>query len=139
MPPIPQARYWILTIPHHSFTPYLPPGTSFIKGQLELGDGGFLHWQILVIFPKKVRLATVTRTFGPVHAEPTRSESAEEYVWKEDTRIPGTQFDLGSKPFNRGRTADWDVIRAKAIEGNNLMDIPADIYVRHYNQLKVKL
>jgi len=136
MPPIPQARYWMLTIPAHQFTPYLPPGIAFIKGQLECGEGGFLHWQLLVIFEKKTRLATVTRTFGPYHAEPTRSESAEEYVWKEESRIADTQFSLGRKPLSRARTADWAIIRDAAISGDNLMDIPPDIYVRHYNQLK---
>ena len=31
------ARYWILTIPYEHFTPYLPRGVSYIKGQLERG------------------------------------------------------------------------------------------------------
>lgn len=38
MPKIaPQARYWMLTIPHAEFTPYLPPNCAYIRGQLELG------------------------------------------------------------------------------------------------------
>ena len=50
--------------------------------------------------------------------------------------VDGTQFELGQAPFSRARTVDWERIRASAIEGGDLMDIPADIYVRNYNSLK---
>jgi len=33
------------------------------------------------------------------HWELSRSDAAAEYVWKEDTRVPGTQFEFGSRPF----------------------------------------
>lgn len=134
-PQYPQAQYWILTIPHAQFTPYLPPSCSFIIGQLELGEGGFLHWQVLVYFTKRVRLRGVTDVFGFVHAEPTRSKAAEDYVCKEDSRVAGTQFVLGRRPVQRNSATDWDTIREQAISGR-LGDIPSDIYVRCYNQLR---
>lgn len=56
---------------------------------------GYLHWQIVVKFKRKVRLGGVRLLFGPYHAEPTRSVSAMDYVWKEPTRVEGTQFELG--------------------------------------------
>lgn len=131
-----QAKYWILTIPHASFTPYLPPGCDYIKGQLELGEqGSYLHWQILVHFSKKLRLRGIRDIFGAWHAEPTRSEAASDYVWKEDTRIAGTQFEIGRLPTKRGDKKDWDAIKSSAQHGM-LDDIPADIYVRNYNSLK---
>jgi len=92
-----QGRYWIFTIPYHLFTPYLPPGCVWSRGQLELGEGGFLHWQFISLFEKKVSLASVRHLYGNVHAELTRSESAIEYVWKEDTRVEGTQFEIGGR------------------------------------------
>jgi len=92
-----QGLYWMLTIPHHLYTPYLPPGCVWSRGQLEQGEGGFLHWQILSCFRKKISLSGMRGLYGDVHAELTRSEAAVEYVWKEDTRVDGTQFDLGQR------------------------------------------
>lgn len=132
-----QARYWLLTIPHASFLPYQPPDVAYIRGQLEQGNNtGYLHWQLLVIFKRKIRLRGVKHTFGPtVHAEPSRSSAANEYVWKEDTRIPNTQFELGSKPMQRGDSKDWEAIRTCAIDGR-LGDIASDVYIRYYGNLK---
>lgn len=133
----PQARYWLLTIPHHAFTPYLPPGVCYIKGQLERGDNtGYLHWQVVAYFPKRVRLAGVKAVFGDeVHAESTKSDAAEEYVWKEDTRVEGTQFELGKKSVKRNCEADWEDVWEKAKSGD-LTSIPADIRIRSYHTLK---
>lgn len=131
-----QARYWLLTIPHANFLPYLPPTVSYIRGQLEQGENtGYLHWQIIVHFSKKVRLRRIRELFGETcHAETTRSEAAEEYVWKDDTRIANTQFELGKLPINRGKDHDWGAIKEAAICGR-LDDIPADVFVRNYNAL----
>jgi len=77
-----QGSIWLLTLPHYGFTPYLPPNCSYIKGQLEEGEGGFVHWQVIVHFKRSVRPNCVRETFGDFHHELTRSEAAEEYVWK---------------------------------------------------------
>jgi len=86
------ARYWMLTIPVDSFEPVLPDGVGFIKGQQEIGDGGFHHWQLMLILRNPQRLSWIRSTFGPFHAERTISSRAEAYVWKEDSRVPGTGF-----------------------------------------------
>ncbi len=130
-----QGIFWMLTLPHECFTPYLPPGTAWIKGQLEIGDGGFLHWQILVGFQKKASLATCRTTFGPYHAELSRSEAASEYVWKEETAVAGTRFDLGTKPFRRNAKTDWEAVWTAATEGN-LNAIPANVRVVSYRTLR---
>jgi len=177
-----QARYWLLTIPHADFLPYLPPNTAYIRGQLELGAGRnglngnvlpqdeeplqraaidndeppianplhnngelvaepngrprYLHWQILVILKRKLRLGGVKTIFGRTcHAEPSRSNAADDYVWKEDTRVPNTQFELGERPLNRANSADWEAIKLHAKRGR-LDDIPGDIFVRNYGNLK---
>lgn len=90
--------------------------------------------QILVIFKTAVRLSAVRKSFEG-HFEPTRSEAASEYVWKEATRIANTQFELGVLPMRRNSPTDWETIRKDAQEGN-LSAIPPDVYVRCYNQLK---
>jgi len=133
--PTPQATYWILTIRHADFIPYLPIQCNYIRGQLELGEGGFLHWQLIACFKNKVRLRAVVQCFGKHHAEPTKSRAAMDYVWKEDTAVAGTRFELGTLPINKSSRTDWERVRTLAREGQ-LEEIPADIYVRCYNQLK---
>lgn len=66
------------------------------------------------------------------HLELTRSDAAEAYVWKEETRVQGTQFEIGTKAFKRNSETDWEAVRGQAKEGK-LNDLPADIYVRCYN------
>jgi len=124
----------MLTIPQHEFTPFLPDGVLYIKGQLEHGESGYMHWQLMVVTPK-TRGGRLRDIFGPVHIELTRSVAASNYVWKEETRVAGTQFELGELPLSRARPTDWVRIRELAIQGN-LEEIPADVYVRYYNGLR---
>lgn len=51
------------------------------------------------------------------------------------TRVQGTQFEFGSLATRRNASTDWDAVRASAISAN-LNDVPADVYVRCYNQLR---
>lgn len=131
-----QGVFWILTIPYQHFVPYLPPQCRYVKGQLEQGSGGYLHWQCLVGMQRKSTLRQVKEVFGPeCHAELTRSSASNEYVWKEDTRVQGTQFELGALPFERNQKRDWEAIWTKAQEGD-LDAIPADVRVVSYRTLR---
>lgn len=132
-----KAFYWLLTIPHADFLPYLPPTVTYLKGQLECGSTtNYLHWQLLAVFDSQQRLPAVKRIFGlSAHAEPTRSRAADDYVWKEDSRIAGTQFELGTKKVRRNIAKDWDAVKSAAIAGR-LDDIPSDIFVRNYSSLR---
>jgi hypothetical protein len=132
-----QGIYWLLTIPHHLFTPYLPDGITYIKGQLECSnDTQYLHWQLLVATEKKCRLGVIKKIFGDgIHCELTKSKAANDYVWKEDTRVAGTQFELGQLKFKRNSETDWARVLADAKRGR-LDDIPADVVVRHYGNLR---
>lgn len=125
----------MLTVPGHGFVPYLPPSCSWIKGQLETGDGGYVHWQILVAFRSKSSLAAVRLTFGPVHAELSRSEAAGAYVWKDETSVAGTRFELGAKPIRRNAKIDWESVWTSAVAGD-LSTVPANIRVVSYRTLR---
>lgn len=133
------ARIWMGTIPYsEEYDLHSRLNTViYAKGQRERGHTtGYEHWQLIVWLGKPQRLSYLTKIFGSgCHWEPTRSEAAEQYVWKLDTAIANTQFEFGTKPLQRNNSKDWEEIRTKAITGQ-LMDIPADIYVRCYNQLK---
>jgi len=135
----PQARYWLLTIPveHYPNEPTLSGDIVYLKGQQERGGStGLLHWQLLVVFSKKLRLAACKRHFcEQAHCEPSRSSAANEYVWKEDTRVPDTQFEHGALPISRARAADWDRVYDDAVIGN-IENIPKDILIRNYSSIK---
>lgn len=132
-----QGILWLLTIPYHEFTPYLPPGCKYIKGQLERGDrGGYLHWQLIVGLEKKGSLGAIKRIFGTgIHGELSRSSAANEYVWKDDTAVDGTRFELGTIPFRRNEKKDWENIWNAAKSGD-LERIPADVRVVSYRTLR---
>lgn len=132
-----QGKYWLLTIGHHLFTPWMPSGVVYIKGQLETGDNtGYLHWQVTVCFEKKVRVGYIKEKFGTsVHCVLTNSKKALDYVFKDETAVPNTRFELGKLPLNRNSKADWEQIWAAAKEGK-IDEIPADVRVRSYTSLK---
>lgn len=54
---------------------------------------------------------------------------------KAETRVAGSQFEVGAKAMKRNDPDDWDAIFKSAQEGK-LEEIPADVRVRCYNQLK---
>lgn len=133
-----QGIYWLLTIPFPLFTPWLPPTCAFIRGQLEIGAGetGYLHWQVLVGLLKKGSLGKIKEIFGEgIHAEISRTDATTAYVWKEETRVAGTQFELGSRPFKRNDPRDWDEIWELAAKGD-ISSIPSSIRVLHYRTLR---
>ena len=135
--PSPQARYWILTIPEDRWEPCLPDGVEYVKGQKECGHAtGYLHWQLIAYFKHNTTLYRVKRIFGDnIRAERTRSEAAEDYVWKEDTRVEGTQFEFGVKSFKRNNKTDWDKALQSAKSGV-FEEIPPDVVIRCYGNLK---
>lgn len=132
-----QGIYWLLTIPQPDFVPYLPPGFVWIRGQLERGsETGYLHWQVLAAADSKRSLRLIKSTFGDTcHAELSRSDAANVYVWKEDTRVEGTQFELGQRPFKLNSKVDWDSVW-KAAQQGDLMAIPAGVRCRNYSTLR---
>lgn len=132
-----QGIFWILTIPHEDWQPMevLPPELSWIRGQREVGGTGYEHWQVFVAFTTKVSLPQVTRIFGErSHAELSRSKHAENYCWKEETRVEGTQFELGSKPFQRNQKIDWEAAWTAAIN-RDFLGIPASVRLRSYRTI----
>lgn len=133
-----QALYWLLTIKDDAWTrPHeLPGNVVYLRGQSEIGTGGYKHWQLLAIYRKKVRLATLKTDFGPtVHAEPSRSNAADAYVWKDDTAVAGTRFELGRRAMRRNSPTDWALVRKSAQDGD-FDNVPDDILVRYYGNLQ---
>lgn len=136
--PAPQYRYWLLTIPQEKWTitDGAPEGIQYLKGQLEEGEGGFLHWQLVAYTKKKCTYSKMMSIWGvpETHIEHTRSEAAEEYVWKDETS-KGERFEMGQKSMKRNNSADWEDVFANAKKGK-FDEIPADVKVRCWNQIQ---
>lgn len=113
--PSPQNRYFIVTASYAKsrvddagvlYTDPWTPETMYadyddviwILGQRELGAEGFEHYQFVFSTKKKITMKKAMSFFPKYlapHIEPTKSAKAEEYVRKEETRVPGTEFELG--------------------------------------------
>lgn len=132
-----QGRYWIATIAKDDWSPCLPEGIAYLRGQLEQGSQtGYEHWQVLIICEKKESLRGLRRIGFPItgHYELSRSSAADAYVWKEETRI-GEPFEYGTRPIKRSSVVDWDRVRSAAVRGE-LDEVPSDIFVRCYHNLQ---
>jgi len=134
------SRYFSVTIPMRQciFSPSaLPSGIQYIKGQLEVGDNtGLLHWQLMVVTERKQRFSFLQRLWPFAHVEKSRSSALESYVWKEDTRVPDSQFELGRPPLSGTRGGhDWEAIWEQAKTGD-ILSVPAAVRVSSYRVLK---
>jgi len=133
------SRYYILTLPanRHVFSFHtLPDGVSYIKGQLEMSnETNLLHWQFVLCLERRRRSSFVRSLFPGSHVEVSRSAAANDYVWKDDTAIEGTRFELGRLPINRNSKNDWEAIWEQAKSGE-IDRIPADVRVRSYSTLR---
>lgn len=87
-----KSRNWVLTVnnPDQVWADIQFPSTVvYCVGQLELGESGTPHWQLLIKFKHPVRLQQVKKIFPTCHAEVRRGSEIQslEYVTKEDTRV----------------------------------------------------
>lgn len=138
MPAI-KGRFWIATLPiaHYPNQPTLSDGIMWMRGQREQGAGGLEHWQFCIAFNScDTTLAQAKSYFVPqIHLEKTRSVAAHDYVWKDETAVPGTRFEVGQLPLRRNNKRDWDTILANAKNGE-FDEIPSDVYVQHYSKIR---
>jgi len=69
------------------------------------------------------------------HYEPVKVDNgAAKYCMKEETRVEGP-YEFGIKPVVRSSKTDWEEVKEKAKAGK-MDEIPADIFVKHYRNLK---
>jgi len=114
----------------------LPAGMVWIRGQQESGSaGGYLHWQFICAFAQKKSLQGVKAVLGrECFCELSRSEAANEYVCKEDTRVAGP-WEWGAKPVRRNSKVDWESVWEAAKKGD-LACIPPSIRVVSYRTIR---
>lgn len=132
------GRFWIITL-SVAKSPEQPcleddPRLARLVGQKEKGEGGYIHWQFLAHFSKTVRRSHVSKVWPTCHAELSRSAAAENYVRKDDTKVEGSEFELGDGPLRRNVSRDYESIWALARAGE-IEEIPADLRIRFYNTI----
>ena len=69
------------------------------------------------------------------HCEPTRSAAAEDYVYKDDTAVEGTRFELGKRAMKRNKKEDWEDCWQKCKSGD-IEGIPGDVKIKYYGNIK---
>lgn len=134
------SRYYALTISSNQLVASwhtLPEGIAYLRGQLELGAStNYAHWQLMAVSSKKCRISAIKRIYPMAHVELSRSSALKDYVWKEDTAVPDTRFELGRPPTSGARGGhDWEAIWESAKTGS-ITDIPAHVRVTSYSVLK---
>jgi len=130
--------FWSATIPFSDWSVPLQLVDPLVwcKGQAEESETGYKHWQLVFGVSRKLSLLRAKELFcDTCHLEPSRSIALEAYVWKEATRIPGSQFELGFKPVNPASKTDWELVWQAACAGR-ILEISANIRVQHYRTLR---
>jgi len=136
------SQWFIGTIAvEHWSPPYWPPGIDYLVGQLECGESGYVHWQLVAHTSSKQRVSWFASHFGcggRSHWEPTRSAAALDYVAKTHTSVSGFSISFGRPPFNRASATDWAAVLELAKRGDfQDPSIPSDVLIRHYPALKM--
>ena len=109
----------------------------YSNGQLEKGEEGTTHMQFYISLSEahKKRITALKKVCKHTHWHQVgKDNGASSYAMKEDTRLEGP-WEFGTKPMDRTSAKDWDKIWEQAKEGK-IEDIPADIRVRCYKQVK---
>lgn len=144
--PSPKYRYWLITVPYsEGFATTvrlweesgLPELLVYVKGQQERGaERDYHHFQLLAVACRQITLGQIKRSIGGTgHCEPSRSDAADAYVWKDDTAVPDSRFEIGVKPVRRNSRIDWERVKDAATRGA-LDEVPASVYVQHYRSLR---
>lgn len=108
---------------------------AYTVGQLEEGANGTRHLQFVQNFKNPVRLAHYKKHLPQAHCEPVLVDNGvDKYCMKQETRVEGP-WEFGEKPMQRNSRKDWESVYLKAKQGL-IEEIPADIRVRCYSQLK---
>ena len=133
-----QGRNWLCTLNNPEVTLeeiHKQSKATYTCGQLERGENGTPHLQFFQNFKSPIKLTMYKKVNTKIHAEVIKiNNGAHNYCMKEDTRIEGP-WEYGEKPIQRNNKEDWEKVRELAKEGK-LDEIPADIFVRHYSNLK---
>ena len=109
---------------------------KYTRGQLEQGEGGTFHFQFVTFLKENTRLTALKKIVQQIHWEPSKSKAANDYVFKEDTRMDGP-WSFGTEPVigNKKKKVDWNDVWQKACDGK-IDEIDPWVRIVHYPKLK---
>lgn len=128
-----RARRWMMTVPaegdagvsRDELEQALEPYTAYL-GQMERGEGGYLHWQVLLVHSEPIRFSTLKRKLPTAHLETARDlVKCVAYVQKSDTRVedePPLVKGLIEVGPGQGHRSDLDDLRARILDGQETVD-----------------
>lgn len=127
-----QSRSWILTVPeeHYDRAAVVEAlsGYTYI-GQLEEGESGYRHWQVLIENNSPIRFSTLRNLLPKGHFEKRKGsvQQAVEYVTKEASRVAG-EAPIRNGVINardeKGRRKDIEMVREAVLdEGRSADDV----------------
>ena len=128
-----RGRRWMLTVPaegekglsRDELEAALEPYSSYL-GQLEKGESGYVHWQVLVVHDEGIRFSTLHRKMPTAHLEQARElAKCIAYVQKSDTRVadePPLMKGVIDRGPGQGHRSDLDGLRARILDGAETVD-----------------
>lgn len=114
---------------------YVKSSCRYLVGQLE--KASTLHVQYYIYFSVQCTISQLKKKVcAHSHFEPVIiNNGADDYCMKEDTRVEGP-YEFGTKPKNKVTSkVNWDLVKEEA-KKSNWDEIPSDIYIRYYGNLK---
>ena len=113
-----QGIYWLLTIPTMASTPiYRPESVGSGDNSVRCGRVSSLAG-LLGARQEGFSSHNHRHLWHGVACRDLPKRSGHQYVWKEDTRVANTQFELGVRPIKRNDPHDWDLIWEMAVAGD---------------------
>lgn len=107
---------------------------TYFVGQEELADSGTRHFQFCFWLKNAIRFSTLKKSVPTAHFEICRDpQKAIAYCSKKETRV-GETYTLGTPPFKRNDSEDWEKVRALAKVGD-FDSIDPQIAVTHFTNL----
>ena len=147
-----KSRNWLLTVnnPQQEWSQISFPETvAYCVGQLESGESGTPHWQLLIKFKHPVRLRQVKLIFPTCHAEVRNGSElqAMKYVLKEESRLaPLSPFGISQEQVEcllnsskKRSSGNLTLIKEKLDEGWTEAQIADEYFgdwVRHFRAFR---
>lgn len=90
-----------------------------------------MHWQWICHTKKKITGTAMAEILGPDSwAIGMTKNNADEYVHKDETKVEGTEFEFGQRPFHSNEAADWQA-QLELFRAKRYKDMHPGVFVRH--------